>query len=168
MIRYLYVFICTSFIALPSIFAQDKDANQKYEWYIPQAADSRLAWNSHDPWNEWGFLILVGFNIALGYAYEEIDDGMMSGFSLGGNGFSLAYLTNSTFYTVRLEALSNMTWGPKLSIDLLNPDIRLSLMLPTVFAEITNPQDDNDNLFALVIGVDMLNVRAVYEDLIFV
>jgi hypothetical protein len=172
--RYLYVLLFMSFINLPSAFAQNESPNIKYEWYIPQEADSKLAWNSHDPWNEWGSSLSIGLDITKGHAFKDLDDGVMTGFSFGLSGVSFAYVSNTALTTYRISILANQTLASdKLSVDLLNPDLRVSLMLPTMFFEFTTLQNQKafadmfEGVFAVVAGVDILNIRAVYEDLVF-
>ena len=155
---------------IPSFVSAEENqkAEESYEWYIPQEADKQLPWNSHDPWNEWGSSISLGLTLNQSMAFKSIDDSSMTGVVIGFNSISLSYQSNDTFKSYRLEVLSNKTFlADKLSLDLYNPDIRVSLMSPVLFIQLTG-SDSDDNAVGLLSGVDILNVRAVYEDFVFV
>ena len=155
---------------IPSFVSAEKNqkAEEAYEWYLPQEADKQLPWNSHDPWNEWGSSISLGLTLNQSTAFKSIDDSSMTGVVIGFNGVSLSYQSNDTFKSYRLEVLSNKTFlADKLSLDLYNPDLRISLMSPVLFAQITG-SDSDDEAIGFLSGVDILNVRAVYEDFVFV
>ena len=153
---------------------ENKKSEEQYEWYIPQVSDEQLPWNSHDPWNEWGSSISLGLTLNQSTAFEPVDDGAMTGVVLGFNGVALSYQTNDTFASYRIEILANKTLlSDKLSVDLHNPDLRVSLMSPTLFAQWTVPtqkiwsQEQEKTSRGLMAGIDLVNVRGVYEDFIF-